>query len=302
MQESSTERLSPSSYKHFLRTHMNTIHKASLDQDKLHMGPQHYLKMEPLLGITNHSALTQEGFRNFSNVSRAFTETEHTRQKDHFEASALKPKRLPPTNDTQNAFNQSLLEYRQLVSSLAQINRVDLSSPETRKQLSDDIAQSAGRLSHYVTDLLQPLHATVFYTWRLPYPGMKTSHAYMEHTVMSKPDYTLWQSRFRRTSRTSQPLMEAGIRKNLLQQFEQSYLRVFDLVAGERKARQNAPADKELFEEQLKDAWRPIIEERMNAATQTLSDILTSAYSAAGKPNLNKLATDSYQSSSNTAA
>lgn len=278
IEEASAGLMAPSSYKTYLEQHMPAINASSVEQDRRKMGPGHFLNLEDAQG----EAVEETKIRQrFDTVDLRFTKKGETAKKADFKT---KPLQAADLETFQNVYKETMKQYRLLVGLLKQV-KPGLGQAQKDK-LNQALETTTGALTHYIGDLHQPLHATSYHTWVLAYSGKGNAHRYMETKLLTKSEYAAWQASLSGTAPAA--LSETQVGERLLRQLEQSYLKIYPMVAAERKIRGGFPTPDVYFQE-LQQAWKPVIEDRLTTCAQSMADILNSAWVAAGKPDLSAL-------------
>ena len=175
-----------------------------------------------------------------------------------------------------------------------QLKKLGANPPATnvgREAANTQLENTIGALSHYVGDMHQPLHTTHYHNWQLAFPGRGGSHGYLEGSLFQGRDYPNWQKRLlqKEKGKARQTLSFAQVQERVLRQIEAGYLRVFDLVATDKKARTHQTQAVGYFKE-IRKEWKDIASDRMEDSARTLSDVLHSAYIEAGRPDMTALA------------
>lgn len=278
LEKAGVELQSDAGYKRFLKSQLPLINQTSIDQDRLHMGPGHFVNLE-----TMAQARYATSQRVFDDVDRFFSTAKEKRQAADFQDNPLQKTDF---NHFTNVFERVCVLYRQLISQLRGLKQPQRLSRAEKAETAASIAETVGALSHYVGDLHQPLHTTHYYSWPLAHSGRGGSHAYLEGSLFQARDYPGWQRRLLREEKgsTRQRLSIPQVEARMLREIEQGYLQVFPLVAIDRNARQQADAP--AYFSELRKGWKELAAERMNTTARNLADLLHSAFVAAGSPDL----------------
>lgn len=284
IEQTAAELLPSSSYKDFITAHMDDINQASVDQDRLHMGPGHFVNLENYAGREgNASPGTPAQDRVFKNVAQAFSRSAQRARTQEFTHHPLTEGELH-SHTGDNVFAMTLQQYQKLVGLLKQAPITG--TARRQNSLGTQIQQTIGALAHYIGDLHQPLHATRFHTWKMAYPRHRNSHSFLERQVLNAADQAAWQQRMKaQPSLPPDKLDEPSLKHLLLRQIEQSYLHIFKLVQREVRVRQNH-SNASIYFDTLRSRWKPVVEARMEDATRNLATILQSAWQEAGYPDL----------------
>lgn len=272
--------LPDSSYKGFLQRHLPEINRVSVQQDKEHEGPQHYLNLEDM----DQPPISKDASHDFNRVCQQFSPQSQTLQREKFRQAPLSTERLAGFT---NVFQTTTQLYDRLVGLL----KMAPYAPN-QAQLSGQITETVGALGHYTADLNQPLHTTRHSTWDTTLqspsePGAKGvgSHHFMEVDLFSKAENRDLGNAMASLNYQPTYLPFAGLKQRLLTQLQNAYLQVYGLVQGDAQARKTGNA----YSANLKQAWKPIATQQTVASACTVSDILHSAYEDAGRPDLSQL-------------
>lgn len=281
LEKASVELQPTGGFKSFLKEQLPLINATSINQDKYHAGGNHFVNLE-----TMAQARYATNQRSFEQVDRVFTATAARKKAAEFASQPLQPADF---SQFANVFQQITDLYRQLVNQLAGLQGRRRMSAEGREKTREAIAETVGALSHYVGDLHQPMHTTHYYSWPLAYGGRGGSHAYLESSLFQTRDYPGWQSRLLKKEKglPCASLSDGQIQDRMLRQIETGYLKVFDLVAMDRQARNAADAS-DYFSE-LRRGWKTLASDRMDSCARNLADVLNSAWVAAGRPDMKVL-------------
>jgi hypothetical protein len=93
-----------------------------------------------------------------------------------------------------------------------------------------------------------------------------------------------WQAAFASRNNTVVKLNFSEIKDRMLRRLEEAYIKMFDVVQGDRVARKTR--QEAGYFDKLNKAWKPIASAQMEQAAVDLATILNSAYEEAGRPTL----------------
>lgn len=267
IEQAATQRLPASGFRQFLEQHMPAINQCSKEEDTLRMGPRHYLDLEALPGRGTTRQANKDAYQRFQNASPAFSPGQKQAVQAQFQQQPLHAQEAHQ-HAPQNVIRSSMEAYQELVRLLQQ--PAPHSDTHQRR-----LEETIGALAHFVADLHQPLHTSHYFTWDLMYPDHGTAHGFMELNIFKPDDYAQWA-----TQLPPSPLRVLNanqIEHELLRAVEQSYLQIFDLMQADRQARATRPTAQEYFQT-LGQAWKPMMDVRMQQATALLASILHSAH------------------------
>ncbi len=311
IQEEATGLLPQSGLQNFLQKNAFRVDYFSQREDEefSRKGPPHFLYLE---------RLWQEGFEQrgrfdrmpFFKVRRAFDAQARKRLGERLVAEPLTPERLDALGAAgqANVYQSVVDHYQAMVQTFAeirqrqdQLKRNQKMEGEDRYRLTYRLTELAGQLSHFVADLYQPMHDT-YYDWEIPAPA-RSAHFAIDGLLYSdsrhRQDFTAWRDQFHRSRATRRFEPEAlslpEIKRLLAGGLEACYMKVFDLVQADARARSESRRflifgiNKAKYLEKLRAAWSPIIQQQMNQAAEMTAALLHSAYVAGGAPNLGAL-------------
>lgn len=301
IQNASIKTMNNSSFKDYLKKNDIVVHRQSVDEDVYHGGVSHFINMETISKNTSGRLNAEE--RQFEKVNAYFSDERKTKVTDHFQNKPLNHDHLMSFD---NVYRETHRQYNQLVKALKAFNNPDLAdkSPEQRNQFKHKLAQTVGKMLHYVGDLTQPMHSSQYYDWPVPVPQDATSHFFMELFLKSEGDYIRWADDYVRGFREEKkddgytgkdyPVKAMStLSKSLRQSVQESYLTLFDIVDGDRQLRkgnetqlkQDLSVRTDYANKFLEMLWG-IAQRRMGDAARLGTELLNRAYAQAGYPEI----------------
>jgi hypothetical protein len=308
--------LPTSSYQTWLQRHLPAIKIHDSMRDEIYAGPSHFCELDGLSESKKSHNRT-----GWNDVLQQFTPENKQTMLDKL------PTASPPEVNAINSIYQSaFVIYTQLAKLKRGLTNFDGQPVQNKQQIRvfrDHLIQNIGSLAHYVGDLLMPLHTTRFYNWPILGISQKKMHGFIESEVFSERQSAYPQLK---------PLPEVAyiplneLKQTLQKTAQQSYLKVFDIVAVQKQAldevnqpqyiaqvhqdarkllkrplrkliydsrrtgqlvQQSAEAIiADRYERLLAQRLKPILESQVMQAQQLLATILQSLWVEAQKPEL----------------
>ncbi len=157
--------------------------------------------------------------------------------------------------------------YRRLVDSFGKVDQ----APYAR----DDIKLFSSVLGHYIEDAFQPLHANV------NYDGQLTG----QNGIHSRFETELFERYAGRLHVTPPPMPSVGnAREFVFATLADSYQLSDDILAADRAAVAGRNEYDDAYFEALLAKTQPLLERRLGQAIAGVASVITSAWTAAGKP------------------
>lgn len=290
--------LPDSPWKGWLKDNADLINDHSIRQDKCHSGPDHFINLETM---DTPGAELPDSERTYAGVSKAFSAHRKQAKADEFARSPLDPQVV---DGHQNVLAAVTGYYTLLVEALKDIAANPPRRPIEVTWQNIRLHALVGALAHYIGDLHQPMHNTAYHTWELAHPwsfkargetiSNDDAHAFFERELFrpddgrGREDYHKWHNALYASGYQPKADTLTSFRERLTRMIETGYLRVFDLVAKDRRAREKARSP-ENYHQRLRRSWKAGAEKYMAEAARTMSDMLLSAWRDAGKPDLGGL-------------
>ena len=146
---------------------------------------------------------------------------------------------------------------------------------------SSDIVVFASAVAHYAQDAHQPLHATINHDGQQT--GQRGVHARFEGALFER-----YQSRLSVTPARPRPIASVPVRDVLFDVLLESYRSVAPLLSADREAARGGRTYDDRYFEAFFAGTRTLLERRLAGAATLTASLILSAWTDAGRPDLQR--------------
>ncbi len=263
-------------FANYLAKNQGTIQWHDNAQDTLHKGPGHFANLDAPSNTSQLGLGADNGKTPWDMLYAVFSPKRQAWLTQQWQGTPLQEADLP-TGTT--VYDSAIEQFNAALEALTTVH--SNGDAQQERITHQNAVQALGALSHYVTDLHMPLHATRFFNWTLaPASAQRPEslatgiHEFVEGELFTADELVQLAQQARLQS--PPPLTSATLKPYLRKQLMASYLTSFELFAAQQKVFHQMPQalqQPERYKAQLKQALKPIVAKRYQEGQRTLAAV-----------------------------